>query len=645
MTRKWLEEIRKRYGKQKLETGSRFPFSNFLTNFHFPLTNFLCQIMTKYKPQLKRFTRAIAWLLILTIIANILNAFVAPKTARAVTQMFLFWAGTCSSPPSGWTDETAAGKAFAKGAYGGIFPRGNNTYAANNGSMGTETHDHTVGGSQTATSGTTRNGTSGSGYSATAHVHPITGSTNLVSSLPAYKDLCVISYPSIPTTIPSGAIAIFDTGTVPTNWQDCSTTTCSGLSATFGTNYIRANTTAGGTGGNNTHAGAGHTISGITLTAAPQVVTTTTGSSTRASVSSHTHTVANQTSDTPNTEPPYITVELYQATADTTIPPHMIAMFDGTTFTQWGTYDWEIVSNSGGDFYQRFPKVTGTYGTKSGATEHHHADKTGLTSSTYVAVNGANGSGGIQGHSHTVTVTEADGTDTNVPPYTNVIYAKASYFFDSMATDKVPPLKYGQGENVSVTATLTNHSNTALSAQFLYICLFRDTATHNHWPDVGETYMTPDCAGTATFTTGCGSEYTWRDENFNLAADTTVPYNHSCANTNFPDDDEYLAWGRWDISTLSGYVVTNYTHFLSVPTLTEILFLALVGCMVFLGVRTGVIKFRKNGNIGPKDIIDPSKPPINPIDNINTHSHQNHPPDGGLPRGSIDGVSHIERKK
>ncbi|MEK7142975.1 MAG: hypothetical protein AAB785_02065, partial [Patescibacteria group bacterium] len=65
-----------------------------------------------------------------------------------------------------------------------------------------------------------------------------------------------------------------------------------------------------------------------------------------------------------------------------------------------------------------------------------------------------------------------------------------------------------------------------------------------------------------------------------------------------------------------------------VPTLTEILFLILVGSAVFLGVRTGVIKIRKpassaggNGKIDPKDIIDPPQKQL-PIENNLRNNHQ-----------------------
>jgi len=65
-----------------------------------------------------------------------------------------------------------------------------------------------------------------------------------VSTSPAFKNLCVIQYSGIPSggsAIPSGAIAIFDDTVAAANWSD--------YSATFGTNYLRGNSTAGGTGG------------------------------------------------------------------------------------------------------------------------------------------------------------------------------------------------------------------------------------------------------------------------------------------------------------------------------------------------------------------------------------------------------------
>ncbi len=533
----------------------------------------------------KWLVRKVAWFLLISLLVNLVGSFVAPKVARAADpNMLLFWAGSGGScagggaPPAGWT-------LVNDGSFTADFPRGEAAYAASAG--GAATHNHVVGGSQTATTGTARNGTTTGSYSANVHTHPISGSTDSISSLPAYKDLCVISYSGIPTQIPQNAIAIFDTNSVPANWQD--------YSATFGTNYIRGNTTPGGTGGSNTHQSTGHTISGITLSAAPQNVTTTTGTANRASQLTHTHTVANQTSDTPNTEPPYITVELYQATANTSIPPHLIAMFDGSSFSSFG---WEIVSNAGGDFYQKFPKVTGTYGSTSGATTHHHADKTALISTSNTAVNGANGAGGIQGHTHTVTVTEADGTDTNIPPYSDVVFAKRSYVFTSLTTDKAnyPTL----GETITADAAVDNHSASNLANTKIDYVIFEDADADN-FPDNGETYITTNCAGSGALSTNeltQYTEYTWRITGLNVNSEAQGTDQESCANSNFPDNTDYVLWAKWYDNGATLIYDTNYAGFHSIPTLTEILFMALVGCAVFLGVRTGAIKMKMKNSKG-----------------------------------------------
>ena len=55
-----------------------------------------------------------------------------------------------------------------------------------------------------------------------------------------------------------------------------------------------------------------------------------------------------------------------------------------------------------------------------------------------------------------------------------------------------------------------------------------------------------------------------------------------------------------------------------VPTLTEILFLALVGCVVFLGIKRGVIKIKKDD-----DVKDDIKPENN--GNLDTHQRENSP--------------------
>jgi hypothetical protein len=338
------------------------------------------------------------------------------QIAADPTNMLLFWDG--GSAPSGWEIVSdGAGEPFYNASYGGIFPRGAASYTANNGSMGVETHTHSA--TVTTSNGGAANeksGPAGTGWSATGHTHTGSASVDSISSLPAYTNLKIIRYSGIPsgsTAIPSGAIAIFDSDGVPgTNWTDVSSSYSSYP-------YLRGASTAGGTGGSNTHAGTGHTVSSITLNATTNVVGTSSGTKQGHSESSHAHTVSGTTtSNTPATEPPNISILLGKASTDTTIPTGMIAMFDGDPGTGWNT-----VSGSGGDFENRFLKVTGTYGTKNGATSHTHTQMS-TSSSSYTAPTAANGAGAIGTHSHTVYINLAEGSNTNIPPYTDVVIAK-----------------------------------------------------------------------------------------------------------------------------------------------------------------------------------------------------------------------------
>ena len=377
----------------------------------------------KIKQFTKWLTRQIVRLLIMTIVANLLNAFFAPQIAKAADpNMMLFWDGDCAAPPSGWTVVSdGAGEAFYDATDGGLFARGNSSYGRYAGGAPTHTHSATV--SAGSPSGTAKKGSAGSGYNDNAHTHTgQAGSVSSVSTSPAFKNLCVIQYSGIPSggsAIPSGAIAIFDDTVAAANWSD--------YSATFGTNYLRGNSTAGGTGGSNTHQSTGQSITSITLNENLTDVNNKSGTTnpTGASTTGHysSHTVANQTSDTPNTEPPYVTVILGKASADTSIPDGMLAMFDGSGFV---TNGWGIQSDTGGPFNQTFLKVTGAYGTTGGATAHSHANLTPTASSAGGDASTGNGTGSIGAHTHTVTVSLANGTNTNLPPYTDVVIAKYS---------------------------------------------------------------------------------------------------------------------------------------------------------------------------------------------------------------------------
>lgn len=81
-------------------------------------------------------------------------------------------------------------------------------------------------------------------------------------------------------------------------------------------------------------------------------------------------------------------------------------------------------------------------------------------------------------------------------------------------------------------------------------------------------------------------------------------------------------------STTKESYMFAYNSVYKVPTLSEILFAALVGCAVFLGVRTGVIKFK----ITKPDDNSGNTPP--------NHNHH-----GEEPQRSNDGITYIRDKK
>lgn len=498
------------------------------------------------------------------------------QEARAADpNMMLFWAGDCAAPPSGWS---VVSDGVSEPFYQ-IFPRGAASYTANNGSMGAATHTHTGSGTSSAATATDRKTAAGSTHNSTTHTHPVTvGGVDSISSLPAYKNLCVIKYSGIPTgasAIPQNAIAIFDTTSLPSGWSD--------YSSTFSTNYIRGNGTAGGTGGSNSHAGTGHTVSSISLTGVAGTIAKSGTTATRSSLANHTHTVSNQTSNTPATEPPYITIVLGQKTSSAgVIPGDMIAMFDGSSFDSNG---WQLLSGSGGPFNNVFLKVTGAYGTTGGAAQHTHA-QINATSDASSSDTGGSGTGTIPGHQHPVAITLADGTNTNLPPYTDVVIAKRAYVFTSLTTDKAsyPTV----GETITADAQVDNHSNTNLTGTYIDYVVFIDSNADNQ-PTSGETYVTSSCAGSGSWSSG---NYTWQKTGLAVNANSNATDQQSCANTNFPSNTTYTLWAKWWDGASLTYDV-KYVTFSSVPTLGFYLLILLVIIAVYITYKTGYLKLRR----------------------------------------------------
>jgi len=329
--------------------------------------------------------------------------------------MILFWDG--GGAPTDWTCiSDDSGEAFYQ-----KFIRGEAAYGGTGGAV---THTHTASAtSPTAGPSATTNTRSGAtAFSNQTHTQTVSGFSATVaaaSNLPSYRSLKVIRYDGggIPSIIPLGAIAIFDT-TLPSGWTRYS----------LEDNYLVRGDASVAAGGSDTHT---HNLTGITYTigANTATITSATNSTTTAvATGNHAHSVGATTATTASASnvPPYVTVVLAKADSATTVPLGMIAMFDASP-----TDNWSVLSNSGGAFYQKFIQGNTTFGSNGGGDNHTHTNltiTTGAPSATANArTNGADGTYvGSSAHTHNITVPFS--TTANVlPPYVNVIFAKALY--------------------------------------------------------------------------------------------------------------------------------------------------------------------------------------------------------------------------
>lgn len=377
--------------------------------------------------------------------------------------MILFWDG--GAAPSGWTIVSNVGGDFYQ-----KFPRGAATYGVTG---GTDTHTHTVSLVSVGAPATTavRSGATINPAS-TTHTHTLaSGSTNAVSNLPSYRNLQVIRCNGVPTTIPAGAIAIFDT-TTPSGWTRYSAED---------NVFIQGEATAGGIGGSDTET---HSVS-ISL-AASSGTTGLLNNSTTASVANdaHTHT-GNGTTALVDKRPQYITVILARANSNTTIPGGMIAMFDASP-----TGNWNVLSSVGGDFNSRFIVGSTSYGTKGGSDSHTPANlsiTTGVPSLTVVArTTGSNTNVASSSHTHSVTV--SFGSSSDLPPYIDVIFAKALYNSSGTIASQVldTTVNSSRWDGLAWDRTLPSGTGITFEVRASDIS-FPSTNTTPSWTPVGST--------------------------------------------------------------------------------------------------------------------------------------------------------------
>lgn len=314
------------------------------------------------------------------------NATAASKNLEWNGSFLFMSTSTC---PSGWTQFSAMDSRLPRGssAYGGI--GGRSTHAHRNFWANTSAGSSGVGTSLSISQPVALSGHTHGGDQAIV---------SSISNLPDYLDILFCSSAS-PVNIGTSFVAYFDAA-APGGWSQ--------FTALNG-KFPRGAITYGGTGGTSSHT---HTLTlafGGSSTANHCNVL----GSTSIAIENHAHNF-NVTTDSASTLPPYLTLIPYAPTASTYIPSGTI-----TAFTALPPLGWTRFSALDG----KFPRSDTSYGATGGEENHTHTVNALSGGSTGTA---ACMSGGTQvaapGHTHTVTGTLP--SESNLPPYLNVIFAE-----------------------------------------------------------------------------------------------------------------------------------------------------------------------------------------------------------------------------
>lgn len=368
----------------------------------------------------------------LSIVASSLVWMIAkPQHSKAAAgDMILFWDGTdytggALSVPSGWTEISST--------YSGRMPRGE--AAANFGTTGGNTththHNNTV--AITSTNGTVASGIGSSSIAQEGHSHdslPSVSSISSASNEPATRTIRLIRYNSgIPSTIPNGAIVMFDDspGMPGSGWTR--------LSAYDG-KTLKVHTTAG------TNAGADTVSHTVTWSGSLGADATSTvlcsgfiwycDSGATAKNGAHSHSAPGSTTSTSDSiVPPYVQPILAKANSAVAVSTVGItAMFEGAPGDLWTSR-----SESGGVYYRRFLRPGASY-VGSGGSDNHTHTATGVSGAASGGTNrsSASGTGGASStHTHNVTATFYAGSsdsyytgnnDYFLPQYFDVVIAE-----------------------------------------------------------------------------------------------------------------------------------------------------------------------------------------------------------------------------
>lgn len=392
----------------------------------------------------------------LLIICTILCSFLflgIPVGSNPDASMYLFWGE--GAIPTGWSLVSDSG-----GDFYNVFVRGSNSYG---GTGGATTHNHTLSASWVRDS---EDPIGGFVYTDTTpdeitianedsdyggpHIHNLINLTvDAASNMPQYSSLKVIKYDSgIPDTIPMGAIALFETTNPPTGWEEIED---------YGY-YIYCSDSVGSTGGSSD----AH-IHSLTVDCGPPTTTNIVEyASPYTAVSSSTHTHDDwELYSYGSKQPPTISVIFAQKVSETEdgVSDGLVAMFDDTLGTEW-----EVRSGIGDPYYERLLVTWNSFGTTYGSETHNHEDVriiSGYNAEMSTVNEGSYAFAAIGTHRHVLESSpSADtSTDSHMPPYLNVIFAKRYPnphivdWWNSQTDDDEIYLEASENETIDFNAT------------------------------------------------------------------------------------------------------------------------------------------------------------------------------------------------
>jgi len=364
------------------------------------------------------------------------------------------WTGTftmlaSAACPTGWTRNTD---------FDNYFPYGATTYGGTGGSSASHNH----GGTASCTTGGPSNNSSagcagGGGASSNTHTH--TGASaglNEITVLPSYINMIFCSRTAL--NIPAGLIGIFNTS-APSGWTRFTA---------LDNRLPRGASSYGTTGGSDTHS---HTTTTGAVTGSSDwigVTYGTSGSSPFAN-SNHTHTVTSASVSTNNHLPPYRNVVFASSNGTTLAPSNIVLITDVLPPYGWTRFT---------DLDNRFARGASSYGGTGGASTHTHTVTigTGGPSSTQQRDGGCTS---VPSTTHTHSCTATTSTQSNLPPYRNVIFAQRK---TSLSSSQSSEEMYNSAPTApsSLLAEGTTNPTRVTNLNPVFSAIFND-------PDTGDT--------------------------------------------------------------------------------------------------------------------------------------------------------------